>query len=570
MEKFDLDYFHKQLQSSKIGRKFVYVDITGSTMDDARRLGHEVKEYPHGTIVMSERQTKARGARDHKWDATNTGNIYVSIVLHMPPFCRTFEGRFDLEVAACLAVLHVVRQFGVSKVIPKWPNDLWVRGHKLAGFLLEDGRFDIPGTTDSLFILGMGINVNADVRRSSDLQSIATSMVCERDGQFVDREKFLADVCLQLEQTLANKKEDNYRMFLQENLFQEDCVISVSSNMGEVFDGKFVTICKNWDVKFVDTLTGKIMQGSSAVYTVRPKVVNKITVVFTSIHNTNLSSAVSKWLTSVIDTSKYVVCSVPESTITSTDEWMKKCSLLVLVEDVINSELFTTNVGLYLRSGGSVMAFGKGASYLASSILDIHAEEVVLESSHDSVVVLPLLTETSPLEPIINGSVATTADGSLPVIHSLSISDSGFTSKPESVEAVGTVRHQSQAVTFPINPPCFSFSVSEPSTSGQSTDDQNELHLENKPFRRSLEPSNVSCHDLQMIGYVYSSDHEKKLLVFTGNVISGGLVALWGFNVVTNVLEANGLSAEEINHVTEDRFHRDVFLQQVLELLLKS
>lgn len=50
-----------------------------------------MKEYPHGTIVMSERQTKARGARDHKWDATNTGNIYVSIVLHMPPFGRVIQ-----------------------------------------------------------------------------------------------------------------------------------------------------------------------------------------------------------------------------------------------------------------------------------------------------------------------------------------------------------------------------------------------------------------------------------------------------------------------------------------------
>lgn len=72
------------------------------------------------------------------------------------------------------------------------------------------------------------------------------------------REKFLADVCLQLEQTLANKKEDNYRMFLHENLFQKDCMISVSSNMGEVLDGKFITICKNWDVKFVGKLDNVI------------------------------------------------------------------------------------------------------------------------------------------------------------------------------------------------------------------------------------------------------------------------------------------------------------------------
>ena len=58
---------------------------------------------------------------------------------------KTFEGRFDVEVAACLAVVRVARAFGVTAATPKWPNDVWVKGHKLAGFLVEDGRFNIPG-----------------------------------------------------------------------------------------------------------------------------------------------------------------------------------------------------------------------------------------------------------------------------------------------------------------------------------------------------------------------------------------------------------------------------------------
>ena len=61
-------------------------------------------------------------------------------------FHQTFEGRFSLEVAACLAVLEVVKELGVDDVRTKWPNDLWIKGHKLAGFLAEDGKFDIPGT----------------------------------------------------------------------------------------------------------------------------------------------------------------------------------------------------------------------------------------------------------------------------------------------------------------------------------------------------------------------------------------------------------------------------------------
>lgn len=43
MAKFDVDGFKNHLKTAKIGRTILYEEITGSTMDDARRLAHQGK-----------------------------------------------------------------------------------------------------------------------------------------------------------------------------------------------------------------------------------------------------------------------------------------------------------------------------------------------------------------------------------------------------------------------------------------------------------------------------------------------------------------------------------------------
>lgn len=74
-----------------------------------------------------------------------TNNLFYFFTL---PY-KTFEGRFELEVIACLALMKAARKFDVSQAIPKWPNDVWVRGHKLSGNLVEDSRYNIPGIKDN-------------------------------------------------------------------------------------------------------------------------------------------------------------------------------------------------------------------------------------------------------------------------------------------------------------------------------------------------------------------------------------------------------------------------------------
>ena len=131
-----------------------------------------------------------------------------------------------VQFAAALALAKAIRLEGLDAKV-KWPNDIWVRGHKVSGILVEaetsasvkstssdkqnDGGVpnkdsDQSDSSDrsksAIFYLGIGINVNDDTRRSSGLRNMATSISSELFGETVSREGIVANLCLELESAL--------------------------------------------------------------------------------------------------------------------------------------------------------------------------------------------------------------------------------------------------------------------------------------------------------------------------------------------------------------------------------
>ncbi|GFR97474.1 bifunctional ligase/repressor BirA [Elysia marginata] len=623
MATFEKDVFSTLLETKFVARTLIYTDVTGSTMDYARRLAHQVSEHPHGSAVLSERQTKARGARDHKWDASNTENIYVSFILHLPAYYKTFEGRFDLEVAACLSVMHVARKFGVTAAAPKWPNDVWVRGHKLAGFLVEDGRFNVPGSLNCLIILGMGINVNSDVRRNPELSSIATSIKCERGGRPVNREQFFADVCARLEHNLEQTRATNLDIFRQENVFREAQDISAfCPSEGPVIDGKFLEICDNWDVRFSDK-TEKMFQGRSDQYTIRPKVLNKILIIFTTfqatpgsdkridarggagnsedissiesagIEDTGSQGGVSRQsaqhlatiLQSLVDTSRYVVCLVPESLVTDTCDWMKTCSLLVLPEPLTNPGLVSSKLDTFLNSGGRALASGMGSLFLAKS-LHIPLKEVLIQPSHShsdtrlvqvtaDLPVFPPDHRASPTQQLTTGMSGVSVE-STEIFKSYCEDPRDCSAKTSansaSVSASSTVQ-QTETIVFPASSVCFQFFEDEKAMLAESS-----TSFQDKQDKAGL----VSADS------AYSQNKTKVWAVYRGTEGTANLgiaacsvkphvneescVTLVGFDIgaeLPSLPSGTGQVSDEMRRVSEDRFKREVLIQQMVDSLLK-
>ena len=177
-----------------LGRPLILAAVTGSTNDDARRLAGA--GCGHGTVVLADRQTAGRGRLGRTWHAEPGENLSFSIVWReglRTPSLGTFA------LAAGLGVAEALDAFVPSPTTVKWPNDVRVGGHKVAGLLAEAVfRGDVPGAV----IVGVGINVRG-TRFPEEIAARATSLALA-SGRDVARADVLAAVLLALDGTLGS------------------------------------------------------------------------------------------------------------------------------------------------------------------------------------------------------------------------------------------------------------------------------------------------------------------------------------------------------------------------------
>ena len=89
-----------------------------------------------GTLVWGLEQTAGRGRRGRAWSSPR-GNLYASLILR--PRCPLDQAT-QLGFIAALAVgdtLSSICEGRLDGLSYKWPNDVLVRGRKIAGILLE-------------------------------------------------------------------------------------------------------------------------------------------------------------------------------------------------------------------------------------------------------------------------------------------------------------------------------------------------------------------------------------------------------------------------------------------------
>ncbi|MFM7024960.1 MAG: biotin--[acetyl-CoA-carboxylase] ligase [Limnohabitans sp.] len=98
------------------------------------------------TLLVAERQTAGRGRMGRPWQSAPGDSLTFSLGLPFAP--RDWSG-LSLAVGLSLAEsLH-------PEIGLKWPNDLWVAGHKLAGILIEAAT----AGEHSQVVIGVGINI---------------------------------------------------------------------------------------------------------------------------------------------------------------------------------------------------------------------------------------------------------------------------------------------------------------------------------------------------------------------------------------------------------------------------
>src|SRR5262245_39582613 len=104
-----------------------------STMLEARR------RPTLGRVIVADEQTAGMGRHGRTWHSASGEGLYVSIVMAPVPL---------LTLALGLAVRHVIGE----QADLRWPNDVLLREHKVAGILAQ--------TEGEAVIAGIGINVS--------------------------------------------------------------------------------------------------------------------------------------------------------------------------------------------------------------------------------------------------------------------------------------------------------------------------------------------------------------------------------------------------------------------------
>ncbi len=137
------------LQTDIIGRKIYYFDKIDSTQNFA--LGLAQKPHENGSVVIAQRQTQGRGRLNRKW-VSPKGGIWMSILLR-PNFEPSYTSLFPMITSLALSV-SIEKTLKIKTEL-KWPNDLTIKGEKIAGILIDAS---IESNKIDYIIIGIGIN----------------------------------------------------------------------------------------------------------------------------------------------------------------------------------------------------------------------------------------------------------------------------------------------------------------------------------------------------------------------------------------------------------------------------
>ena len=143
------------LETKVIGQRVYYFDSIDSTQNQALKMASEINN--EGTIIIAEKQTGGKGRAGRKWISPK-GGIWFSIILH-PKFDISNTTLFP--IASSLALSIAIQKTCKIKTELKWPNDLTIKGKKLAGMLVDAS---LESNRIENLILGVGINFNVNTK----------------------------------------------------------------------------------------------------------------------------------------------------------------------------------------------------------------------------------------------------------------------------------------------------------------------------------------------------------------------------------------------------------------------
>ncbi|MCV0400848.1 MAG: biotin--[acetyl-CoA-carboxylase] ligase [Nitrosopumilus sp.] len=144
------------LKTKIIGQQAHYFDSIDSTQNQALKMADDPAN--NGAIIVAAKQTGGRGRSGRKWESPK-GGIWISIIL-MPKFDISITTLFPIASALALSIA-IEKIFSIKPEL-KWPNDITIKGKKVAGMLVD---VSLESNKIENLVLGVGINFDVDVKQ---------------------------------------------------------------------------------------------------------------------------------------------------------------------------------------------------------------------------------------------------------------------------------------------------------------------------------------------------------------------------------------------------------------------
>jgi BirA family biotin operon repressor/biotin-[acetyl-CoA-carboxylase] ligase len=155
---------------------------------------------PHGSFYVADEQTAGRGRSDHRWHSAAGDGLYLSVLLRLEIAVS------ELPWIPLLAGLAAHRAIGEAAEVAadlRWPNDILIKGRKVAGILVEAPH--AAGEVKPL-VVGIGINIHQQ-SFPPDLATPATSLDLST-GRWNSRQRLLVALLQSLHVELAALEAD--------------------------------------------------------------------------------------------------------------------------------------------------------------------------------------------------------------------------------------------------------------------------------------------------------------------------------------------------------------------------
>ena len=144
------------LKTKIIGQQAYYFDTIDSTQNQALKMANDTAH--NGSVIVASKQTGGRGRAGRKWISPK-GGIWISIILQ-PKFDISITTLFPIASALALSIA-IEKTFSIKPEL-KWPNDLTIKGKKVAGMLVD---VSLESNRIENLVLGVGINFDVNVKQ---------------------------------------------------------------------------------------------------------------------------------------------------------------------------------------------------------------------------------------------------------------------------------------------------------------------------------------------------------------------------------------------------------------------